>query len=142
MQGPDIYDSNEMGLVPRMIETVFEGIDRADENIEFTLQVSFMEIYMERIRDLLDPSKDDLRIREDSIKGVYVENLTAKYVTDDVQIFEALECGFANRSTGETNMNQRSSRSHSIFVLTMEQRNIKTLSAKTGRLYMVGDSFF
>ena len=50
MQGPNIYDEENMGIIPRMIETVFEGIDKADEDIEFTLQVSFMEIYMERIR--------------------------------------------------------------------------------------------
>ena len=78
-----------------------------------------------------------MKIREDAIKGIYVEGLTQRYVTDEAGIYDALELGFSHRVTGETKMNERSSRSHSIFVLTMGQRSLKTLGAKTGRLYLV-----
>ncbi len=97
----------------------------------FMLKLSFFcvspstQIYMERIRDLLTPSNDDLKIRENLDRGVYVEDLSEQYVTDGDQITLALKQGSNLRSTAATDMNERSSRSHSIFVLTVEQRNVE-----------------
>jgi kinesin family protein 5 len=63
-----------------MVRTVFNRIETASENIEFTVKVSMMEIYMERIKDLLDTSKDNLKIHEEKGKGVYVADATEEYV--------------------------------------------------------------
>ena len=80
MQGPDIEDLELQGIIPRMVRTVFNRIETASENIEFTVKVSMMEIYMEKIKDLIDPTKDNLKIHEEKGKGVYVADATELYV--------------------------------------------------------------
>jgi len=137
MQGPNIEDLEMQGIVPRMVRTVFNRIETANENMEFTVKVSMIEIYMERIKDLLDPSKDNLRIHEEKGKGVYVADLTENYVAEELDVFDIMKQGNSNRAISSTNMNEESSRSHSIFILTVTQNNLEELSCKTGRLYLV-----
>lgn len=72
MQGPDIEDPDQQGVIPRMVKTVFEKIENASEDIEFTVKVSMIEIYMEKIKDLIDPSKTNLKVHEDKVKGIYI----------------------------------------------------------------------
>ena len=72
MQGPDITDVEQQGIIPRMVRTVFNRIETASANVEFTVKVSMAEIYNERIKDLLDPSKDNLKIHEEKSKGIYI----------------------------------------------------------------------
>ena len=83
MQGPNIEDIEMQGIIPRMVRTVFNRIETASESIEFTVKVSMIEIYMERIKDLIDPSKENLRIHEDKNKGVYIGDLAEKYIVQD-----------------------------------------------------------
>jgi len=66
-----------------MVKTVFERIDQASEDIEFTVKVSMIEIYMEKIKDLLDPSKTNLKVNEDKVKGLYIADVTESYVGDE-----------------------------------------------------------
>lgn len=80
MQGPDITDLELQGIIPRMVRTVFARIESAGEHMEFTVKISMIEIYMEKIRDLLDPVKDNLRVHEEKNKGVYVADVTETYV--------------------------------------------------------------
>lgn len=72
MVGPSIEDPERQGIIPRMVKTVFEKIENASEDIEFTVKISMIEIYMEKIKDLLDPTKTNLKIHEDKVKGIYV----------------------------------------------------------------------
>ena len=72
MQGPSIDDVEMQGIVPRMVRTVFNRIETANENMEFSVKVSMCEIYNEKIKDLLDPRKDNLKIHEEKGKGVYI----------------------------------------------------------------------
>ena len=75
MQGPDVQaieDVENQGIIPRMVRTVFNRIETASENVEFSVKVSMCEIYNERIKDLLEPRNDDLKIREEKGKGVYI----------------------------------------------------------------------
>jgi len=72
MTGPNIEDIEMQGIIPRMVRTVFTRIENASEDVTFTVTVSMVEIYMERIIDLIDPSKDNLRIHEKAGKGVYL----------------------------------------------------------------------
>jgi kinesin family protein 5 len=76
MQGPDINDIEKQGIIPRMVRTVFSRIENAPENIEFMVKVAMAEIYNERIKDLLDPTKDNLKIHEEKGKGVYIQDIT------------------------------------------------------------------
>jgi kinesin family protein 5 len=137
MQGPDIENLEMQGIIPRMVRTVFNQIETASENIEFTVKVSMVEIYCERVKDLLEPSKDNLKIHEEKSKGVYIADLTEEYVAEEYEVFEIMKIGTKNRSISATLMNDESSRSHSIFILTVTQNNLTELSCKTGRLYLV-----
>lgn len=87
MQGPDIEDLEMQGIIPRMVRTVFARIATAGEQMEFTVKISMIEIYMERIRDLLDPTKDNLKVHEEKSKGVYVADVTETYVGDENEVY-------------------------------------------------------
>ena len=137
MQGSDIYDKKYRGIIPRMVETVFEKISQKSDNIEYVVKVSLIEIYLEKIRDLLDPKKTNLKIREEKKKGIYIEGCTEKFVNDEKDVYNLMNLGNNNRSIGVTNMNEQSSRSHSIFILSVQQNNIADFSSKNGKLYLV-----
>ena len=72
MQGHDIENPVTRGIIPRMVNTVFDTIINGPDYIEYTVKVSIIEIYMEQIRDLLDSGKNNLKIREDKNRGVYI----------------------------------------------------------------------
>ncbi|CAG9316194.1 unnamed protein product [Blepharisma stoltei] len=137
MTGPDLYDEELMGIIPRMVSTVFENIVNADEHLEFQVKVAYCEIYMEKIKDLLDPSKTNLKVHEDKARGVYIADLTEKYVGSMEEVYDLMAFGTSNREVGYTHMNAGSSRSHSLFCLTLNMTNKKDLSSKTGKLYLV-----
>ena len=137
MMGSDIDDDIGKGIIPRMIEQIFASILTSPSNIEYTVRVSYMEIYMERIRDLLVPQNDNLPVHEEKARGVYVKGLLEVYVSSVQEVYEVMRRGGAARAVAATNMNQESSRSHSIFVITVTQKNVETGSAKSGQLFLV-----
>ena len=137
MLGPSIDDEKERGMIPRMVSLVFSQILAAPNDIEFTVKISMIEIYMEKIRDLLDPSKTDLKIRDHPKKGIYIESVMETFVTEESEVYELLHLGNQNRAIGCTDMNAQSSRSHSCFIVTVEQKNNTDYSQKTGKLYLV-----
>ena len=137
MMGADIDDEEQRGIIPRIVEQMFASILRSPGNIEYTVRVSYMEIYMEKIRDLLAPQNDNLPIHEEKSRGVYVKGLLEIYVSSIQEVYEVMRRGGAARATAATNMNQESSRSHSIFVITITQKNVETGSAKSGQLFLV-----
>jgi len=120
-----------------MVNTVFDHINNTPDHIEFTVKVSIVEIYMEKIKDLISPEKHNLKIREDRARGIYIEDVTEAYVSQELEVFELMKLGNAHRAISATNMNEVSSRSHSIFILSIHQNNLHDLSAKTGKLYLV-----
>ncbi|OII73173.1 kinesin heavy chain [Cryptosporidium ubiquitum] len=134
-----IGDNEKMGVIPRMVHDVFETISNAEEHIEFQLKVSICEVYMERIRDLLDTSgtKSNLRIHEDKIHGIYVKDLSEYFVTSPEEVFELMALGHKHRAVASTNMNSYSSRSHLIFMLQLQQKNVFDSSIKVGKLFLV-----
>ena len=137
MMGSDIDDDDTKGIIPRIVEQIFASILTSPGNIEYTVRVSYMEIYMEKIRDLLAPQNDNLPVHEEKSRGVYVKGLLEIYVSSILEVYEVMRRGAAARATAATNMNQESSRSHSIFVLTITQKNVETGSAKSGQLFLV-----
>ncbi|XP_076450094.1 kinesin-like protein KIF3B [Babylonia areolata] len=113
-------DPDLMGLIPRSFDHVFNHISRS-ENQQYLVRASYLEIYQEEIRDLLskDQSKH-LELKERPDTGVYVKDLSS-FVTKSVkEIEDIMNTGFENRSVGATNMNEHSSRSHAIFIITIE----------------------
>ncbi|OCK82299.1 kinesin-domain-containing protein [Lepidopterella palustris CBS 459.81] len=137
MMGSDIDDDAGKGIIPRIVEQIFASILSSPGNIEYTVRVSYMEIYMERIRDLLAPQNDNLPVHEEKNRGVYVKGLLEIYVSSVPEVYEVMRRGGMARAVAATNMNQESSRSHSIFVITVTQKNVETGSAKSGQLFLV-----
>ncbi|SGY14074.1 BQ5605_C010g06050 [Microbotryum silenes-dioicae] len=136
-QGPDIDNDDMKGIIPRITEQIFQSIMASPGNIEYLVKVSYMEIYMERIRDLLAPQNDNLPIHEDKAHGVYVKGLADFYVSNSAEVFEVMRQGGNARAVSSTNMNAESSRSHSVFVITIQARNVESGTQKTGTLYLV-----
>ncbi|KAM1255888.1 hypothetical protein ACFX1Q_030096 [Malus domestica] len=115
------------GMTPRVFGYLFSRIQKEkeagrDEKLKFICKCSFLEIYNEQILDLLDPSSNNLQIREDIKKGVYVENLKEVEVTSARDVIQQLIQGAANRKVAATNMNHASSRSHSVFTCIIESK--------------------
>ncbi|KAL5533324.1 hypothetical protein ACEPAF_5100 [Sanghuangporus sanghuang] len=137
MMGADIDDDNLKGIIPRITEQIFSSILESDPHLEYLVKVSYMEIYLERIRDLLAPQNDNLQVHEEKNKGVYVKSLSDYYVSSAKEVYEIMRQGGQARIVSATNMNAESSRSHSIFLITINQRNVDTGAQKTGNLYLV-----
>ncbi|KAJ7063350.1 kinesin heavy chain [Mycena amicta] len=137
MMGADI-DSDELkGIIPRITEQIFQSIVESDAHLEYLVKVSYMEIYLEKIRDLLAHHNDNLQVHEEKNRGVYVKNLSDYYVSSAREVYEIMRTGGNARMVSSTNMNAESSRSHSIFVISINQRNTETGAQKTGNLYLV-----
>lgn len=130
-------DMEQRGIIPRMMEYVFELINKASIDLEFTVKCSVLEIYNEKIQDLLDPRKNNLMVKEEKSKGIWVEDATEVYVMNKQEMRDVFKCGSENRKIGATAMNDKSSRSHSLFIVTIFQKDSKTDSTKTGKLYFV-----
>lgn len=79
-QGKDLHDEQHRGIIPRVMDEVFDLIDECDENVEFKIKVSMLEIYNEKIKDLLDPTKNNLKIKESKKTGIYVDGCKQVYV--------------------------------------------------------------
>ncbi|KAI0302054.1 kinesin heavy chain [Russula brevipes] len=137
MMGADIDSEELKGIIPRITEQIFQSIVESDAHLEYFVKVSYMEIYLERVRDLLQPQNDNLQVHEEKSKGVYVKNLSDYYVSSAREVYEIMRQGGAARVVTSTNMNAESSRSHSIFLITISQRNTETGAQKTGNLYLV-----
>ena len=128
MFGPNLQDPNNWGIIPRSVAHLFDYIEtEADPNVEFTIKASFAEIYLEKVKDLLNPrgaaSGASLKVREDPSRGVWVEGLTEHSVQSANEIFELLALGEKCRATSATAMNAVSSRSHSVFMITLVQKS-------------------
>lgn len=128
MTGDDLNgvssSSSSAGIIPRTATALFGSID-ADPAHEYSVSVSFVEIYMEKVRDLLDTtgSKDNLAIRIDPLGGFYVQGMEELSVMSSEDIMRVIREGSRNRTVAATMMNESSSRSHSIFTITLRKVN-------------------
>jgi len=137
MQGPDMEDLETQGIVPRMVRTIFNRIENSTENIEYTVKVSMCEIYMEKLIDLLDSSKTNLQIKQDKVRGIFIKDITERYIACEEEVYDIMRIGNDNRKTAATKMNDQSSRSHSIFMMTVTQNNVDEGSCKQGNLFLI-----
>lgn len=147
------------GLVPRITAALFQAIEGETvedttstnklvekssnylmENAEIVIKCTFLEIYNENVRDLLyvgsDSANRKLRIRETSRQGVWVEGVTEEFVTCEQDVADLVRMGFRLRSVGTTKLNERSSRSHCVFTLVLQQ-TLPNGQVKSSRLNLV-----
>jgi HSP20 family molecular chaperone IbpA len=130
---PGTYQGLE-GIIPRACKLLFELINKQRELVEeLTVKCSFLEIYKEVVKDLLIPANSNLKIREHATKGVWIENLSEVTVGDEQEVLNLLRVGEKSRTIGQTQMNQVSSRSHSLFIISVHQL-MKDKSTKTSKL--------
>lgn len=116
---------NLRGIIPRAFQQIFQMIEQTSKNRQFLVRCSFLELYNEEIRDLLSKNvKNKLDIRENKDQGVFVKDLTAFMAHDMNDLLAKLQVGRENRVTGETKMNRDSSRSHSLFTVTVEMSEV------------------
>ncbi|CAJ0951418.1 unnamed protein product, partial [Mesorhabditis belari] len=116
-------DEKEMGIIPRLCNDLFGRIESNRENIKYSVEVSYMEIYCERVRDLLNPnSSGNLRVREHPLLGPYVDDLTKMAVVSYEDIVNLMDEGNKARTVAATNMNSTSSRSHAVFTIVLTQK--------------------
>ncbi|CAJ0930047.1 unnamed protein product [Ranitomeya imitator] len=133
-----LHDPQLMGILPRISRDIFDHIYSMDENLEFHIKVSYFEIYLDKIRDLLDVSKTNLAVHEDKNRvPYYVKGCTERFVSSPEEVMDVIDEGKANRHVAVTNMNEHSSRSHSIFLINIKQENIETEKKLCGKLYLV-----
>uniref|UniRef100_A0A4W3H7X1 plus-end-directed kinesin ATPase n=1 Tax=Callorhinchus milii TaxID=7868 RepID=A0A4W3H7X1_CALMI len=117
-------EKDHQGIIPQLCEDLFEKInDNSNADMSYSVEVSYMEIYCERVRDLLNPkNKGNLRVREHPLLGPYVEDLSKLAVTSYTDIADLMDAGNKARTVAATNMNETSSRSHAVFTIVFTQK--------------------
>ncbi|XP_034446898.1 kinesin-like protein KIF1B isoform X12 [Hippoglossus hippoglossus] len=118
-------EEGQEGIIPMLCEDLFDKINDGSnkEELSYSVEVSYMEIYCERVRDLLNPkNKGNLRVREHPLLGPYVEDLSKLAVTSYTDIADLMDAGNKARTVAATNMNETSSRSHAVFTIVFTQK--------------------
>lgn len=129
-------DFDHKGIIPRAFEQIWAHINRT-QNMNFLVAVSYLEIYMEELRDLLKPNSTahlELREREGGIVVPNLHSVLCKSVDDMLNV---MHMGNKNRTVGFTNMNEHSSRSHAIFLIKIEMCEVGSTLVKVGKLNLI-----
>ncbi|XP_055426693.1 kinesin-like protein KIF13A isoform X3 [Bubalus kerabau] len=128
-------NAEQRGLIPRLCCALFQRISlEQNESQTFKVEVSYMEIYNEKVRDLLDPkgSRQSLKVREHKVLGPYVDGLSQLAVTSFEDIESLMSEGNKSRTVAATNMNEESSRSHAVFNIVITQTLFDLQSGNSG----------
>uniref|UniRef100_A0A8C1M0E1 Kinesin-like protein n=1 Tax=Cyprinus carpio TaxID=7962 RepID=A0A8C1M0E1_CYPCA len=123
MEG-NLHDTDGMGIIPRIVQDIFNYIYSMDENLEFHIKVRLF-------------SKTNLSVHEDKNRVPYVKGCTERFVCSPDEVMDTIDEGKSNRHVAVTNMNEHSSRSHSIFLINVKQENTQTEQKLSGKLYLV-----
>ncbi len=127
---------DQPGVIPRLNADIFEEISKmraSSETKEIMITVAYLEIYNEVIKDLLNPSDKKLEVRQHPKLGIYVQGLAELVVESAADVEKYIESGNRVRKVASTNMNARSSRSHSCFILKIKQKDVEKISADQQR---------
>nr|TKW09289.1 hypothetical protein SEVIR_6G084800v2 [Setaria viridis] len=137
MEGPSILHCNEQktGLVQRVVDELFICLRSSAGT--WTVKLSMVEIYLEKVRDLLDLSKDNLQIKESKTQGIYIAGATEISILNSSDALENLSQGIANRAVGETQMNLASSRSHCLYIFSVQHGSTSDERVKMGKIILV-----
>lgn len=135
---PSTGHSEGVGFIPRVVDDLFAMVEEFQDTIEFTICVSCVEVYCEKVRDLLNPSRSaDLKLRDDPYGGVVVMGATEIFVESQAEMHSVIEAGQLGRVTAATGMNEESSRSHALLLVKVTQKNTETEHIRRGKLVMV-----
>ncbi|XP_012267487.1 kinesin-like protein KIF3B [Athalia rosae] len=131
-------DPERRGIIPRSFDHIFSHISRT-ENMQYLVRASYLEIYQEEIRDLLHRDQSlRFELKEKPDTGVFVKDLSTSVCKSAAEIQQLMNMGNQNRTIGATNMNEHSSRSHAIFLITIEMGTIgDSAGIRVGRLNLV-----
>jgi kinesin family protein 5 len=122
-----------IGVIPRAMDDLFAMVAEFQDTIEFTFKVSYVEVYCEKVRDLLDTENGgDLKLHDGQVTGA-----TEVFVQSQAEILKVIEAGQLGRMTAATRMNEESSRSHALLLLTVTQKNTETFHIRRGKLTLV-----
>jgi len=130
------------GIIPRIISDIFQSAEDQKLNCSIAIQCSYVEIYLEKVRDLLNTQFDNLKLRELKSEGmktssVYIEGCTICAVENLNDMLKIIKKGEANRTTAATDMNDRSSRSHSVLIININQTDVIKQTRKSSKLFLV-----
>lgn len=136
MEGSKV-EHEKRGIIPRSFEHIFNQIGRS-ENMQYLVRASYLEIYQEEIRDLLHPDQSlRFELKEKPDTGIFVKDLSTSVCKNAAEIQQLMNMGNQNRTIGATNMNEHSSRSHAIFLITIEMGST-SVGSETGGGIRVG----
>ncbi|KAL4121473.1 hypothetical protein QTP88_013982 [Uroleucon formosanum] len=126
-------EEGQEGIIPLICKDLFHRIrSTTSDELQYSVEVSYMEIYCERVRDLLNPkNKGNLRVREHPLLGPYVEDLSKLAVTTYQNIHDLIDEGNKARTVAATNMNETSSRSHAVFTIFFTQKRLDEMTQLT-----------
>ncbi|XP_075939908.1 kinesin-like protein KIF3C [Anarhichas minor] len=116
-------DPEKRGVIPNAFDHIFTHISRSQSDKQYLVRASYLEIYLEEVLDLLDPNHGNARaleLRESPESGVYVRDLTSCVCKSIKEIEEVMNVGNQARAVAATDMNEHSSRSHALFLITVE----------------------
>uniref|UniRef100_A0A6Q2ZL89 Kinesin-like protein n=1 Tax=Esox lucius TaxID=8010 RepID=A0A6Q2ZL89_ESOLU len=135
MEG-SLHDPDNMGIIPRIVQDIFNYIYSMDENLEFHIKVwTTTSVFL--LYSSLSVTKNNLSVHEDKNRVPYVKGCTERFVCSPEEVMDTIDEGKANRHVAVTNMNEHSSRSHSIFQINVKQENTATEQKLSGKLYLV-----
>uniref|UniRef100_A0A8C3MLS5 Kinesin heavy chain n=1 Tax=Geospiza parvula TaxID=87175 RepID=A0A8C3MLS5_GEOPR len=126
-----LHDPQQMGIIPRIARDIFNHIYAMDENLEFHIKHSVTPPVSPAV------TKTNLSVHEDKNRVPYVKGCTERFVSSPEEILDVIDEGKSNRHVAVTNMNEHSSRSHSIFLIHIKQENVETEQKLSGKLYLV-----
>ncbi|PFH34710.1 putative kinesin [Besnoitia besnoiti] len=135
-----LKDAATRGMIPRIIESLLrrtETLSRQNSGTVFSIRGSLIEIYNESVRDLLTPGRNSLQIRESSHPGTVITDAVEVPLSSVADVLDVIQTGFANRALGTTLSNEKSSRSHAIFQITLRQDSIAECTTKSSQLLLV-----
>uniref|UniRef100_A0A2K5R625 Kinesin heavy chain n=1 Tax=Cebus imitator TaxID=2715852 RepID=A0A2K5R625_CEBIM len=133
-----LHDPQLMGIIPRIARDIFNHIYSMDENLEFHIKVGAMEVPpLLTLHSFDSVTKTNLSVHEDKNRVPFVKGCTERFVSSPEEILDVIDEGKSNRHVAVTNMNEHSSRSHSIFLINIKQENMETEQKLSGKLYLV-----
>uniref|UniRef100_A0A9J7XAU4 Kinesin-like protein n=1 Tax=Cyprinus carpio carpio TaxID=630221 RepID=A0A9J7XAU4_CYPCA len=135
MEG-NLHDPDGMGIIPRIVQDIFNYIYSMDENLEFHIKCNRIKNNNNN-HNFLSVSKTNLSVHEDKNRVPYVKGCTERFVCSPEEVMDTIDEGKSNRHVAVTNMNEHSSRSHSIFLINVKQENTQTEQKLSGKLFLV-----
>ena len=118
----ETFQDGKMGIFPRAVLDIFDQIENNNIIGVKSIKISYLQIYNENLSDLLKPDRSNLSIREDKKRGIFVDGQSEWQVKGAEEVFEMIERGGMSRPTASTKMNELSSRSHAMFIITIERQ--------------------